>query len=35
MKEVGRASMGCVVSFGFHGVYHPQGLAGPASGMDV
>jgi torulene dioxygenase len=33
MKEVGRASMGCVVGFGFHGIYHPQGLAGP--GMDI
>jgi torulene dioxygenase len=33
MKEVGRASMECVVGFGFHGIYHPQGLAGP--GMDI
>lgn len=33
MKEVGRASMKCVVSFGFHGIYHPQGVPGP--GLDV
>ncbi|KAI9572482.1 carotenoid oxygenase [Boletus coccyginus] len=33
MKEVGRASMGCVVSFGFHGIYHAQALAGP--GTDI
>ncbi|KAG9317008.1 carotenoid oxygenase [Chiua virens] len=24
MKEVGRATMDCVVGFGFHGAYHPQ-----------
>ncbi|KAG9317006.1 carotenoid oxygenase [Chiua virens] len=33
MKEVGRASMDCVVGFGFHGTYHPQGLA--AHGTDI
>ncbi|KAF8451118.1 carotenoid oxygenase [Boletus edulis BED1] len=33
MKEVGRASMECVVGFGFHGIYHPQALAAP--GTDI
>jgi len=33
MKEVGRASMGCVVGFGFHGIYYSQVQAGP--GTDV
>ncbi|KIJ61011.1 hypothetical protein HYDPIDRAFT_97571 [Hydnomerulius pinastri MD-312] len=33
MKEVGRASMECVVGFGFHGIYHPQSLEGP--GTDI
>ena len=33
MKEVGRASMECVVGFGFHGIYYPQVLTGP--GTDI
>jgi torulene dioxygenase len=33
LKEVGRASMECVVSFGFHGIYHPSSAEGP--GMDI
>lgn len=33
MKEVGRASMSCVVGFGFHGIYHPQAAEGP--GTDI
>lgn len=33
MKEVGRASMECVVGFGFHGAYAPQAIAGP--GTDI
>ncbi|KAF8554984.1 hypothetical protein OG21DRAFT_1496630 [Imleria badia] len=33
MMEVGRASMDCVVGFGFHGIYHSHALAGP--GTDV
>ncbi|KAH0839502.1 carotenoid oxygenase [Lanmaoa asiatica] len=33
MKEVGRASMGCAVGFGFHGIYHTRALAGP--GTDI
>jgi len=33
MKEVGRASMKCVVGFGFHGIYHPRAVAGP--GLDI
>ena len=31
MKEVGRASMGCVVGFGFHGNYYSQAQAGPGT----
>lgn len=33
MKEVGRASMECVVGFGFHGIYFPQISGGP--GTDI
>ncbi|KAF8835910.1 carotenoid cleavage dioxygenase [Paxillus ammoniavirescens] len=33
MKEVGRASMECVVGFGFHGIYQPLSVKGP--GTDI
>ena len=33
MKEVGRASMDCVVGLGLHGTYHPGGVKGV--GMDI
>ncbi|KAL4068602.1 carotenoid oxygenase [Scleroderma yunnanense] len=31
MKEVGRASMECIVGFGFHGAYASQVIAGPST----